>query len=52
MNELAIWNQGHSAGINLAVKMLNEWCDLKCETLIDAIKLINKIQQEKESCSK
>lgn len=49
MNELDIWNQGHSAGINLAVKMLNEWCGLKCQTLSELIKAINEIKEEVEA---
>lgn len=46
MNELEIWNQGHSAGINLAIKMVNEWCGFKCTTLSDLIKAINQIKEE------
>jgi hypothetical protein len=46
MNELDIWNQGHSAGINLAVKLINQWCDMDCKTLAETIKAINEIKQE------
>jgi phosphoribosyl-AMP cyclohydrolase len=46
MNELDIWNQGHSAGINLAVKMINQWCDMDCKTLAEAIKAINELKEE------
>jgi len=46
MNELDIWRQGHSAGVNLAVKMLNEWCGLDCVTLIDLIKAVKEMKEE------
>ena len=49
MNELDIWNQGHSAGINLAVKMINEWCGLESKTLAQLIQAINQIKEEVES---
>jgi len=49
MNELDIWQQGHSAGLNLAVKMVNEWCGFKCETLSQLIQAINQIKEEVEA---
>ena len=33
MTELDAWQQGHNAGINLAVKLINDWCDMECKTI-------------------
>jgi len=49
MNELDIWNQGHSEGINLAVKMVNKWCGFNCETLAEVIQAINEIKEKAEA---
>ena len=46
MNELEAWQQGHSDGLNFAVKQINEWCDLDCKTLADIIRTINKIREQ------
>ena len=45
MNELEIWKQGHSTGINLAVKMINQWCGLNCKTLAEVIQAINEMKE-------
>lgn len=49
MSELDIWQQGHSAGLNLAVKMVNEWCGFECKTLAELIQAINQIKEEVEA---
>jgi hypothetical protein len=45
MDELKSWQQGHDAGINLAVKLINEWCHLNCKTIAEVIREVNKIQE-------
>jgi len=49
MSEIDIWNQGHSAGINLAVKMINQWCGIECNTLAQLIQAINQMKEEVEA---
>ena len=49
MHELDVWKQGHSTGINLAVKMINEWCGFECTTLAELIQAINQIKEEVEA---
>ena len=47
MSELEVWQRGHNAGINLAVKLINDWCDLgfECKTISDVIKAINEMRE-------
>lgn len=45
MTELEAWQKGHSDGLNLAVKLINEWCKFDCKTLSEVIKAINEIKE-------
>ena len=45
MDQLAAWQQGHSEGLNLAIKLLNDWCDMDCKTIADVIKAINEMKE-------
>jgi hypothetical protein len=45
MTELDAWQQGHNAGINLSVKLINDWCHMECETIADVIKAINEMKE-------
>ena len=45
MTELEAWQQGHNAGINLAVKLINDWCEFECKTLSDVIQAINEMKE-------
>ena len=45
MEELDIWQQGHSAGLNLAVKLINEFCKFECDTISEVIQAINKMKE-------
>lgn len=45
MTELEAWQQGHNAGINLAVKLINDWCGFECKTLSDVISAINQMKE-------
>lgn len=45
MNEIEAWQQGHSAGINLAIKLINDWCEMECKTITDVINAINQIKE-------
>ena len=46
MTDVEAWQQGHSDGLNLAVRKINEWCGFECKTLLDVIKEINRIKEE------
>jgi hypothetical protein len=45
MNELEAWQQGHSSGVNLAVKLINEWCEFECKTIAEVIQVINQMKE-------
>jgi len=45
MTELDAWTQGHSEGLNLAVKLINEMCDMECNTIGDVIVAINEMKE-------
>jgi hypothetical protein len=45
MTELEAWQQGHNAGINLAVKLINDWCDFECKTISEVIQAINEMKE-------
>ena len=45
MNDLEIWQQGHSAGVNLAVKLINDWCEFECKTISEVIQAINEMKE-------
>jgi hypothetical protein len=45
MDELGAWQQGHNAGINLAVKLINDWCHMECKTIAEVIRAINEIKE-------
>ncbi len=45
MNDLEIWQQGHNAGLNLAVKLINDWCEFECKTISEVIQLINEMKE-------
>ena len=51
MNKIEAWQQGHSDGLNLAVKQINEWCGLDCKTLTEIIYAINKLKDQAQTCS-
>jgi len=45
MTELDAWQQGHNEGLNLAVKLINEWCHMECQTISEVIKAINEMKE-------
>ena len=45
MDQLAAWQQGHNEGLNLAVKLINEWCGFECKTIAELIKAINEMKE-------
>jgi len=45
MTELEAWQQGHYAGINLAVKLINDWCHLECKTITEVIQVVNEMKE-------
>jgi SpoVK/Ycf46/Vps4 family AAA+-type ATPase len=44
VKSLTAWQQGHGEGLNLAIKLLNDWCDMDCKTIADVIKAINELK--------
>lgn len=45
MNELESWQKGLNEGLNLAVKLVNDWCGLECKTISEVIYEINQIKE-------
>jgi len=45
MTEMEVWQQGHSAGLNLAVKLINDWCGFECKTISEVIQAINEMKE-------
>lgn len=45
MNELDVWQRGHNAGLNLAVKLINDWCHFDCKTISEVIRVINELKE-------
>jgi hypothetical protein len=46
MDKIEAWQQGHSDGLDLAVKQINEWCKMDCKNLIEVIREINKLREQ------
>ena len=45
MEYVNIWQQGHSEGLSLAVRLINEWCGFECKTISDVIRAINELKE-------
>lgn len=45
MEYIDAWQRGHNEGLTLAVRLINEWCELDCKTISDVIKAINEMKE-------
>jgi hypothetical protein len=45
MNELQVWQKGLDEGLNLAIKLVNEWCGLECKTISELIHAVNQMKE-------
>jgi len=45
MDQIAAWQQGHNAGMNLAIKLINDWCGFECRTIAEIIEAINQLKE-------
>jgi hypothetical protein len=45
MSELELYQLGHKAGVNMTIKLINDWCGLECKTISEVIQAINEMRE-------